>query len=45
MRIDLLMVLLAAILVAAMVLTLLYGKEHSRHGYGASPPAHTQPLA
>ena len=36
MRIDILMIILAIILVVAMALTLLYGKERSRHGYGAA---------
>ena len=35
MRFDLLMVIIGLVLVTAMVLTLLFGKEFSRHGYGA----------
>jgi hypothetical protein len=38
MRIDVLMIILGLLLLAAMVLTLLYGKEYSRHGYGFSIP-------
>ena len=36
MRIDIFMLILAIILIAAMLLTLLYGKSISRHGYGVS---------
>lgn len=32
---DLFIIILGLILILAMVLTLLYGKEYSRHGYGA----------
>ena len=38
MRIDVLMIILGLLLLAAMVLTLLFGKEYSRHGYGFSVP-------
>lgn len=34
MRFDLIITILGLILLAAMILTLLYGKEYSRHGYG-----------
>lgn len=37
MRFDLLIIILGLILIAAMLLTLLFGKEYSRHGYGATP--------
>ena len=36
MRVDILMLILAMILIAAMTLTLLFGKERSRHGYGVT---------
>ncbi|MDT8442782.1 MAG: hypothetical protein RQ722_00705 [Desulfuromonadales bacterium] len=39
MRLDLLMTILGILLVLAMILTLIYGREHGRHGYGkAAPP-------
>ena len=38
MRIDLFMVALAIILITAMALTLLFGKERGRHGYGLVIP-------
>ena len=38
MRIDIFMVVLAIILIAAMALTLLFGKERGRHGYGVVIP-------
>ena len=38
MRIDLFMVALAIILITAMALTLLFGKERGRHGYGVVLP-------
>jgi len=34
MRFDVFMLFLAILLLAAIVLTLLFGKEHGRHGYG-----------
>ena len=34
MRFDVLMTLLTLLLLLAMALTLLFGKEHGRHGYG-----------
>ena len=39
MRTDLLMILLALALVLAMILTLLFGREYSRHGYGVDSPS------
>lgn len=36
MRIDILLIIIGLLLIAAMTLTLLYGKENSRHGYGAN---------
>lgn len=36
MRFDLFIIILGLILIGAMVLTLLFGKEFSRHGYGAT---------
>jgi hypothetical protein len=33
-RLDFILVALGILLAVAMVLTLLYGKKHSRHGYG-----------
>ena len=41
MRVDLLVIFLGLILIIAMVLTLLFGREYSRHGYGAVPRAPT----
>lgn len=38
MRLDLLMTVLGLLLVLAMILTLIYGREYSRHGYGKSAP-------
>ena len=38
MRFDLFMVILAILLLAAIVLTLLFGREHGRHGYGHYTP-------
>ena len=35
MRIDIVMIILGILLLVAMALTLFYGKEMSRHGYGA----------
>ncbi len=34
MRFDFFMMILAILLLAAIVVTLLFGKEHGRHGYG-----------
>ncbi len=36
MRLDFLLIMIGILLAAAMVLTLVYGKEHSLHGYGAN---------
>jgi hypothetical protein len=36
MRFDLLMIVIGLLLLVAMALTLLFGREYSRHGYGAS---------
>lgn len=40
MRFDLLLIVIGLILIAAMALTLIYGREYSRHGYGGAiaPP-------
>ena len=38
MRFDLFLVILGVLLALAIVLTLLFGKEHSRHGYGVIFP-------
>ena len=38
MRLDLLMIIVGILLAVAMVLTLLYGKDYSRHGYGLALP-------
>jgi len=38
MRLDFLLIMIGILLAAAMVLTLLYGKERSLHGYGANSP-------
>ena len=35
MRFDLLMIVVGLLLIVAMALTLLFGREYSRHGYGA----------
>jgi hypothetical protein len=35
MRFDLLMIAIGLLLLAAMALTLFFGREYSRHGYGA----------
>lgn len=37
MRFDLLMIIMGVVLILAMALTLLYGREYSRHGYGSAP--------
>ena len=37
MRFDLFIILVGILLLVAMALTLLYGREHSRHGYGRAP--------
>ncbi len=34
MRFDLLMIVVGLLLIVAMALTLLFGREYSRHGYG-----------
>lgn len=44
MRWDLLIILVGILLLVAMVLTLLYGREYSRHGYGWAPPHPSSPL-
>lgn len=38
MRLDIFMIIVGILLVVAMVLTLLYGKDYSRHGYGSVLP-------
>jgi hypothetical protein len=38
MRFDLLMIAIGLLLIIAMVLTLLFGREYSRHGYGVMAP-------
>ena len=38
MRLDFILFALGILLAVAMVLTLLYGKKHSRHGYGQALP-------
>lgn len=38
MRLDLLMIIIGLLLIIAMALTLIFGKEYSRHGYGAIVP-------
>jgi hypothetical protein len=38
MRLDFIIIALGILLAVAMVLTLLYGKEYSRHGYGRIMP-------
>jgi len=38
MRFDLLIVVIGLILILAMALTLLFGRDDSRHGYGSAPP-------
>ena len=38
MRLDFIIIALGILLVVAMLLTLLYGKEYSRHGYGQVMP-------
>ena len=39
MRLDFFIIIIGILLAIAMVLTLLYGKDSSLHGYGAPPPA------
>jgi hypothetical protein len=34
MRFDVLLIVIGLILIAAMTLTLIFGREYSRHGYG-----------
>jgi hypothetical protein len=36
MRFDLLMIAIGLLLLVAMILTLFFGREYSRHGYGAT---------
>ncbi len=43
MRLDLLMTILGLLLVLAMILTLIYGREYSRHGYGKTAPTSGAP--
>ena len=38
MRFELFIVILGILLILAMILTLLFGKEHGRHGYGVVNP-------
>lgn len=38
MRSELFLIILASLLLLAMLLTVRYGKEHSRHGYGYAGP-------
>ncbi len=38
MRLDLLMTILGLLLLLAMILTLIFGREYSSHGYGKSAP-------
>jgi len=45
MRLDYFIIMIGILLAVAMVLTLLYGKEYSLHGYGTKLPAtHPHPL-
>lgn len=43
MRFDLLMMALGLLLLLAMILTLFFGRDHSRHGYGLLPPKQIEP--
>jgi hypothetical protein len=45
MRLDFLMIAIGFLLIVAMILTLLFGKEFSRHGYGAGPNSQGQSQA
>jgi len=38
MRLDFFLIIIGILLAVAMVLTLLYGKQHSLHGYGSKLP-------
>lgn len=38
MRVDLLIFVIGLLLLVAMVLTLVFGREYSRHGYGSVVP-------
>ena len=38
MRLDFFLIMIGILLAAAMILTLIYGKEHSLHGYGTNSP-------
>ena len=44
MRLDLIIIAIGILLAVAMVLTLLFGKEFSRHGYGRVTPFEHKPL-
>ena len=39
MRLDFFLIIIGILLAVAMVLTLLYGKQYSLHGYGSKLPA------
>lgn len=43
MRLDFIIIAIGILLAIAMVLTLLFGKEFSRHGYGHVLPVKNQP--
>lgn len=43
MRLDFIIIAIGILLAVAMVLTLLFGKEFSRHGYGDVSPARHEP--
>jgi hypothetical protein len=45
MRSNTILIILAVSRVVAMVLTLLHGREHGRHGYGLSSPDRQQRTA
>ncbi len=45
MRFDLLMFVIALRLVLAMALTLLFGRDYSRHGYGSTLPRQEKTIA
>ena len=42
MRFDLLIIAIGLLLIVAMTLTLLFGREYSRHGYGAIVPGNKE---
>ncbi len=45
MKIDMFLIFLAILMILAMILTVVYGKKFSRHGYGLTAPSVHQMIA